>query len=441
MSKLRRLALVGILVAGGVVGAGQQAFAALYISFGDVLCHAESAGPHYFHSEIDAPGYSSSEFMSEWWPRDQRTLRRLERRTLQYLAAGFARYVTENYSVGYLLSPRCELREVDSGTAELENAAYTASDGTLVPYEDNQKTAVNWLPNFGGVFRHNGMALSDRVALVIGNAEYEHVRPLRSPANDAEEVGAALGRLGFDTTILVDADAPTMHDALRAFELRAGNADIALVFYSGHGVEAGGVNYLIPVSASVETSADLLVQAVALDRIVMAVRYASVPIVILDSARVSRWAADNPLAAEDPVQGARSVEESAGLARDPEQGVLLVFCNDLRASVVRKSGTWGIHRGVALAHRRAGTGTRSDVPPRGRHGFRERATTSGGLFHVDRVPSDTAGGRGAATGAWWTGAGAGCAGWKIGPASGVRRSQLLASKRARDEIRSFALGA
>ena len=290
MSRLRRFAVVGILVAGGIAGSGQQAFAAIYVPFGDVFCHAESAGPHYFHSRIEQPGYGGNEATAGWWPRSGAERRSLDRQTLQYLAAGFARYVTENYPVDYLLSPRCELAADGSGTAEIERAAYTAGDGMRVSYEENQKTAVDWVPNFGGVFRYNGRTLYDRVALVFGNGDYHQLPALRSTVNDAEDVGAALERLNFETTVMVDADAQTMNDALAAFAQRAAGADIALVFFSGHGVEVGGINYLVPISASLEAADDLRVQAVPLYRVVTAATGARVPIVILDADRFDPFA-------------------------------------------------------------------------------------------------------------------------------------------------------
>ena len=345
MTKSRRFTAIGILVAGYIAGSGQQAFAGIYLPFGDVFCHAESAGPHYFHSRIERPGYNGAESTAGWWPRNDAERRRLDSTTLQYLAAGFARYVTEKYPVDYLLSPRCELAEDGFGTAEIERAAYTARDGMLVPYEEIQKTALDWLPNFGGVFRHNARAWSDRVALVIGNGGYHQLRSLRGPVNDAEDVGAALRRLSFDTTILVDADATSMNYALRGFALRAASVDIALVFYSGHGVEVGGINYLVPVSASLETAADLSVQAVALDKVVTAATGARVPIVILDADR------------HDPFDRGADREQSAGgggaagpvAAGDSENGVLVAYATTAGSQSIEGQEN-GMYTEALLAH-------------------------------------------------------------------------------------------
>ena len=342
MSRLGRFAVVGILVAGGFAGAGQQAVAAIHVPFGDVFCHAESTGPHYFYSRIEQSSYDWQESLAAWWPRDAAERRGLDGQTLQYLAAGFSRYVTENYPVDYLLSPRCELAEDGSGPAEIERAVYMARDGMLLPYEGNQKTAVDWVPNFGGVFRHNARALLDRVALVIGNGDYHQLLSLRGLVNDAEDVGAALERLRFDTTVLVDADATSMNHALREFAPRAGRADIALVFYVGHGVEVGGINYLLPVSASLEAAADLSVQAVALDTVVTAVSGSRVPIVILDADRI------------DPFDGGADEEQNASGggaassvdAGDSENGVLVAYATTAGSLAYTTRGLEGPENGV-----------------------------------------------------------------------------------------------
>ena len=76
-----------------------------------------------------------------------------------------------------------------------------------------------------------------RVALVVGNGTYAHIGRLANPVNDASEVSAALARLGFDVTLLLDATRDTMNDALFAFSEESDDADIALVFYAGHGLE------------------------------------------------------------------------------------------------------------------------------------------------------------------------------------------------------------
>ena len=76
-----------------------------------------------------------------------------------------------------------------------------------------------------------------RVALVIGNAEYRHASRLANPLNDAADIGAALGRLGFAVTRLDNAGYDAMRKGLRAFTRAAATSEIAVVFYAGHGIE------------------------------------------------------------------------------------------------------------------------------------------------------------------------------------------------------------
>lgn len=81
-----------------------------------------------------------------------------------------------------------------------------------------------------------------RVALVVGNGAYAEIGTLPNAGNDAADVSAALERLGFDVTTVRDADLAGMNEALRLFARDTAGADVALVFYAGHGLEVDGVN-------------------------------------------------------------------------------------------------------------------------------------------------------------------------------------------------------
>lgn len=134
-------------------------------------------------------------------------------------------------------------------------------------------------------------ALADkRVALIIGNSAYQNVAPLPNPANDGAKMAATLKDAGFD---LVDSrrDLPATETkrALRDFADRARDADIAVVYYAGHGLEVDGSNYLIPVDAKLERDTDIYDEALSLDRILIAIEPAKkLRLVILDACR------DNP---------------------------------------------------------------------------------------------------------------------------------------------------
>ena len=124
-----------------------------------------------------------------------------------------------------------------------------------------------------------------RVALVIGNGAYAHVSRLPNPSNDAADVGAALGRLGFDVTEVLDAGVDGMLDALDDFEARSATAEVALVFYAGHGIEVAGENYLIPVDAELEREARVEREAVSLQDLLDKSAGAGLQLVILDACR------------------------------------------------------------------------------------------------------------------------------------------------------------
>ena len=132
-------------------------------------------------------------------------------------------------------------------------------------------------------------AAAGRVALVVGNSAYAAIGTLPNPGNDAADVASALGRLGFDVTTVRDADRAGMNEALRLFARDSAGADVAVVFYAGHGLEVDGVNYLVPVDARLERDTDVEYEALALDRVLRATAGASLRVVILDACR------NNPL--------------------------------------------------------------------------------------------------------------------------------------------------
>jgi uncharacterized caspase-like protein len=131
-----------------------------------------------------------------------------------------------------------------------------------------------------------------RVALVVGNSAYQNVAGLPNPVNDGAVMAATLKDAGFDVVdSRHDLSAIEMRRALRDFADRARDADIAVVYYAGHGMELDGTNYLIPVDAKLERDTDVYDEAFSLDRILVAVEPAKqLRLVILDACR------DNPFA-------------------------------------------------------------------------------------------------------------------------------------------------
>ena len=131
-----------------------------------------------------------------------------------------------------------------------------------------------------------------RVALIIGNSAYQNVPPLSNPVNDGAMMAATLKGAGFDVVdSRHDLSAIETRRALRDFSDAAYDADIAVVYYAGHGMEVDGANYLIPVDAKLERDTDVFDEALSLERILVAAEPAKqLRLVILDACR------DNPFA-------------------------------------------------------------------------------------------------------------------------------------------------
>jgi tetratricopeptide (TPR) repeat protein len=169
-----------------------------------------------------------------------------------------------------------------------------------------------------------GAANGDRrIALVIGNSAYENVAALPNPVRDASLVADVLKLTGFEAvTLLTDLRKDALVSALREFAARAETADWAVVYYAGHGMEVGGVNYLIPTDARIAADREIAFEAVPVDQVLNAAERArKLRLVILDACR------DNPFAAQmkrTMTVASRSV--SRGLAPvEPEAGTLVVY--------------------------------------------------------------------------------------------------------------------
>lgn len=169
------------------------------------------------------------------------------------------------------------------------------------------------------------LAISDsaraetRVALVIGNAEYRgSLSPLANPVNDAQLMAEALKSVGFKVISVHDASQKEMKRAIAQFgaAISAGGKDVTgLFYYAGHGLQVGGTNYLVPVSAEIAQEGDVDLESVAADSILKQMEFAGAKtsIVILDACR------NNPLA-----RGFRSA--TRGLARmDAPNGSFVAY--------------------------------------------------------------------------------------------------------------------
>src|SRR6266480_1294816 len=149
-----------------------------------------------------------------------------------------------------------------------------------------------WLLMAAWCFSGSPALAEKRVALVIGNSTYQKVSKLPNPANDAAAVAGMFKSAGFDLVeAKLNVTANDLRRTLREFGAKSRDADVAVIYYAGHGIELDGNNYLIPVDATLETDADVLDETVPLDRVLFAVEPAKqLRLIILDACR------DNPFA-------------------------------------------------------------------------------------------------------------------------------------------------
>jgi tetratricopeptide (TPR) repeat protein len=160
---------------------------------------------------------------------------------------------------------------------------------------------------------------SGRVALVIGNSAYTGMSPLKSPVNDARSMAAVLRSLGFEVVTATDLGYNGMESKVREFLRKAASARVALLYYSGHGSQVDGKNYLVPVDAMSTTRAAISFERIELDRILAGLEDESrTNIVILDACR------NNPFEKTGP---ATKDTKSSGLAAytTVAAGMLIAF--------------------------------------------------------------------------------------------------------------------
>lgn len=168
-------------------------------------------------------------------------------------------------------------------------------------------------------------ALADRrVALVIGNSGYHNVARLGNPANDALAMTKILNDAGFDLVeTRRDLKISEMRRVLRDFARSSRDADVAVVYYAGHGIEVDGTNYLIPVDAMLEQDFDVYDEAFSLERVLAVIEPAKqLRLVILDACR------DNPFAnTMKRTVGSRSIARGLAKVEPTSPNTLIAFAS------------------------------------------------------------------------------------------------------------------
>ena len=187
-----------------------------------------------------------------------------------------------------------------------------------------------------------------RVALVMGNSAYINAPALPNPRNDAEDMAAALEKLGFEVIRGMDLDREGMEAAVDRFGATADGADLALVFYAGHGIQVAGENYALPIDARLRSERDLR-RAVPLSWLVdEAGRAAQLGLVILDACR------NNPLAEEMKrgMGATRAFVVGRGLTRleDAPTNTLIAYATSADATAEDGSGRNSPYTTALLQH-------------------------------------------------------------------------------------------
>ena len=134
-----------------------------------------------------------------------------------------------------------------------------------------------------------GMAFGARRALVIGNARYSD-KPLKNPINDADLMKSTLDKLNFNVIKYTDINRQSFDKAVRDFAAKLESEDEVVFYYSGHGMQVNGQNFLLPVGEKIEDESDVQDKAISLDWITSKLSATSITMIFLDACR------DNPYA-------------------------------------------------------------------------------------------------------------------------------------------------
>jgi uncharacterized caspase-like protein len=190
-----------------------------------------------------------------------------------------------------------------------------------------------------------------RVALVIGNAAYAHASTLSSPPMDADAMEAAFKRMKFDVVVrLKDLGVKPLADALSAFRREATGADMAVIYYSGHGIEIEGVNYLVPIDAKLDDHFDAPLQAIRLPDVLRQLDGSRrLRVVILDACR------DNPFQqrlAQLPDRKSISVGKGFAAVREADLGqrTLVAFAAREGTTAEDRRGRLSTYTDALLKH-------------------------------------------------------------------------------------------
>ncbi|MEI6205990.1 MAG: SUMF1/EgtB/PvdO family nonheme iron enzyme [Desulfuromonadales bacterium] len=162
-----------------------------------------------------------------------------------------------------------------------------------------------------------------RVALVIGNSAYRYtdsMPKLANPANDADDMAAALRRFGFEVVARKNLTKEEMDEAITDFGRKIANSDASLFYYAGHGLQVKGQNYMVPVDANIDSEAKVPYRTVNVNQLLeeMDSSKSRVNIVILDACR------NNPISGKFRTGGTRGLAPPSTMPK----GTVVVYATD-----------------------------------------------------------------------------------------------------------------
>ena len=155
------------------------------------------------------------------------------------------------------------------------------------------------------VFSAQMVVAKARLALVIGNSQYEAVTSLKNPINDAKLISRSLKKVGFQTITVLNSDRKQLIGAIKKFMALVTKDTEAFIYYAGHGIQYNSENYLLPADVNLQTASDLPLDAIGLSIIhnQISERKPKIAIIVLDACR------------NNPLEGLIGKDAQGGLAR------------------------------------------------------------------------------------------------------------------------------
>lgn len=179
-----------------------------------------------------------------------------------------------------------------------------------------------------------------KVALVIGNESYTKSAKLENPINDANGIDSALTKIGFKVIKVLNADYSAMRKGLSEFSKQAKDADVALFYYAGHGLQVDGENYLIPIGADIETKEQVALETISISLVIKTLELTSnherLNVLVLDACR------SNPFQTWSRSTG-------GGLAQvNPPNGTLIAFATSPGSTAADGTDGHGLYTGELI---------------------------------------------------------------------------------------------